>query len=70
MGLVQDRELNVVGSLMYQRQDFETAVRLLTEDRLTLRPLITHHVPLTAYLEAYETVESSQDAMKVMIDVA
>jgi L-iditol 2-dehydrogenase len=70
MGLVQDRELNVVGSLMYQRQDFETAVRLLTEDRLSLKPLITHHVPLTAYLEAYETVESSKDAMKVMIDVA
>ncbi len=69
VGLVQDRELNVVGSLMYQREDFETAVRLLAEDRLTLEPLITHHVPFAGYLGAYEDIVSGTDAMKVMIDV-
>ncbi len=70
VGLVQDRELNVVGSLMYQREDFETAVRLLAEGRLTLAPLITHHVPFAGYLGAYEDIVSGKDAMKVMIDVA
>ena len=70
VGLVQDRELNVVGSLMYQREDFETAVRLLAEGRLMLEPLITHHVPFDGYLGAYEDIVSGKDAMKVMIDVA
>lgn len=70
VGLVQDRELNVVGSLMYQREDFETAVRLLTEGRMMLKPLITHHVPFARYLDAYENVVTGKDAMKVMIDVS
>lgn len=70
VGLVQDRELDVLGSLMYQREDFETAVRLVAEKRLALKPLITHHVPLVRYLDAYETAVSGNEAMKVMIDVA
>ncbi|TVR87462.1 MAG: alcohol dehydrogenase [Trueperaceae bacterium] len=70
VGLVQDRELNVVGSLMYQRDDFEVAVRLLAEGQLLLQPLITHHVPFARYLDAYENVVSGNDAMKVMIDVS
>ena len=70
VGLVQDRELNVVGSLMYQRHDFDTAVRLLTEDRLRLKPLITQHFPLASYLDAYEKIVSSNDTLKVMIDVS
>ena len=69
-GLVQDRELDVVGSLMYQRPDFETAVRLLAEERLALKPLITHHYPFETYLDAYQHIVSGHDTMKVMIDVS
>lgn len=70
VGLIQDRELNLVGSLMYQREDFEVAVRLLSEGRVLLKPLITHHVPFARYLDAYENVVTGSDALKVMIDVA
>jgi len=68
IGLVQDRELNVVGTLMYQRRDYETAIRLIDEKRVDLEKLITDRFPFEDYLPAYQYIEGAKDrAMKVMI---
>jgi len=70
VGLIQDRELSLIGTLMYQRADYERAIALLGADRLRLEPLITHHFPFERYLEAYQTIEAARgDSMKVMIDL-
>jgi L-iditol 2-dehydrogenase len=45
MGLVQDRELTVIGTLMYQKPDYERAIHLVAENRLALSGLITHRFP-------------------------
>jgi L-iditol 2-dehydrogenase len=69
LGLVQDRELSLVGTLMYQKGDYERAIELVAEDKLCLDKLITHRFAFEAYLEAYETIEASQGHyMKVMIE--
>jgi L-iditol 2-dehydrogenase len=71
LGLVQDRELSLVGTLMYQRSDYEKAIDLVSRDLLRLDVLVTNHFPFTQYLKAYHTIEAAQgNIMKVMIDLA
>jgi L-iditol 2-dehydrogenase len=71
LGLVQDRELNLRGTLMYQRRDYLRAVDLIAARRVTVAPLMSAHFPLQEYPRAYEFLDSARDkAMKVFIDVA
>lgn len=70
LGLVQDRELSLVGTLMYQKADFEKAVELIAAGKMCLDDLVTHRFPFGQYLEAYHTIEESNgEYMKVMIDL-
>jgi L-iditol 2-dehydrogenase len=70
LGLVQDRELSLVGTLMYQKTDYEKAIELIEHGLVNLDPLITHRFPFEQYLEAYHTIEASEGRyMKVMIDL-
>jgi L-iditol 2-dehydrogenase len=66
--LVQNRELTLVGTQMYQRADYEQAIQLIAEGHLHLETLITNHFKFTDYPAAYDYIEANQDkAMKVMI---
>ena len=68
LGLVQDRELSLIGTLMYQDKDYRTAVSLLEAGKIALKPLITDRYPFESYLEAYRHIESARDrVMKVMV---
>lgn len=70
LGLVQDRELSLVGTLMYQNADYETAIELIRSGKMRLDPLITHRFKFESYLKAYHTIEESQGKyMKVMIEL-
>jgi L-iditol 2-dehydrogenase len=70
LGLVQDRELNLRGTLMYQRADYEQAVALIASGVLKTQPLFSKHFPMDDYLAAYEFIEAQRDqTMKVFIDV-
>jgi L-iditol 2-dehydrogenase len=68
MGLVQDRELNLVGSLMYQREDYKRAIELVAAAKLHLEPMVTHRFPFREYPAAYRAIEDAHgNSMKVMI---
>jgi L-iditol 2-dehydrogenase len=70
LGLVQDRELELRGTLMYQKPDYDKAIELIDEGKIKLDDLITHRFPFAHYLEAYETIEASNGRyMKVMIEL-
>lgn len=70
LGLVQDRELSLVGTLMYQKKDYLRAIELAAGEKLCLNPMITHRFNFEDYLKAYEAIESSGGRyMKVMIDL-
>jgi len=70
LGLVQDRELNIIGSLMYQKADFEKAVELVASKKINLEHLITHRFHFNQYMEAYQTIDESQGKfIKVMIEL-
>jgi L-iditol 2-dehydrogenase len=71
LGLVQDRELSLIGTLMYQKHDYETAIDLANAGKLMLEPLVTDRFSFQSYLDAYRYIDTAKDrAMKVMIAVS
>jgi len=70
LGLVQDRELSILGTLMYQKRDYQKAIALIEAGKLTLDPLVTHRFEFKRYLDAYQAIETSGGRyMKVMIEL-
>lgn len=71
LATVQDRELNLRGTLMYQRPDYERAVELIASGGIITEPLVSKHFSLDDYIEAYRFIDQFGDkSMKVVIDVA
>jgi L-iditol 2-dehydrogenase len=71
LSTVQDRELNLRGTLMYKRPDYERAVELIASGAIITEPLISKHYSLDDYIEAYHFIDKFGDkSMKVVIDVA
>jgi L-iditol 2-dehydrogenase len=70
LGLVQDRELSLVGTLMYQKVDYERAITLASGGKMRLDEMITHRFPFDRYLDAYQAIEASKgEYLKVMIEL-
>ncbi|MEZ0536669.1 zinc-binding dehydrogenase [Caldicellulosiruptoraceae bacterium PP1] len=70
MGLVQDRELRLYGTLMYKKEDYITAIELVENGKINLKTLITNHFTFKDYLKAYEFIDNMKDkVMKVMVDI-
>lgn len=67
--LVQDREIAVLGSLMYVREDVLRAIRLLADGALTADELVTAVFPLEQAGEAY-AASVRPDQVKVLIRIA
>ncbi len=63
------RELRLLGARVYQRTDFEEAVRLVAADAVPTDALISDIVPLDAVQRAFETLETG-GALKLLVDVA
>lgn len=65
-----EHELNILGSLMYRHEDYETAVEMLSSGKIVTEPLITKSFPFEQYQEAYKFIlENGEKSMKVMIDL-
>lgn len=70
MGLVQDHELSLIGTAMYRKEDWLEAIRLVSEKKIHLDSLITHHIAFSDYEKAYQLIDQEKDkAMKVIIDM-
>ena len=50
LGLVQDRELSLIGTLMYQKKDYERAIELVSNGKLHLDQMVTHRFAFEDYL--------------------
>jgi L-iditol 2-dehydrogenase len=69
IGLVQDKELRLIGTLMYQKADYLTAIEMIRSGAVNLDPLITTHFSFPDYARAYKYIEEYGDhSMKVLID--
>ncbi len=70
LGLIQDRELTLRGTLMYKKEDYLAAVAAIADGRIATEPLLGRHFELKNYLQAYRYIEQAgSGAMKVFIDL-
>ncbi len=70
LGFVQDRELRLIGTLMYQTDDYIKAIEFVNTGKIKLEPLMTKHFPFGEYSKAYKFIDDKKDkVMKVFIDV-
>lgn len=70
LGLVQDHELNIQGTLMYQRRDYERAVEMIASGQIITGPLLSKHFALEDYAQAYAYINDQRDhCLKVFIDL-
>lgn len=63
------RELRILGARVYEREDFENAVRLVADGAIPADALITTIVPLDDVAAAFSTLEEGK-AMKILVDLA
>lgn len=70
LGFVQDRELTLIGTLMYKHEDYQKAVELIDSGKIITEPLDSKHFPFEKYLDAYKFINDQKDkSMKVFIDL-
>ena len=70
LGLVQDRELSLIGTLMYKYEDYLNAVELIDKGKVKTDPLFSKHFPFAEYAQAYNYIDNQRDkTMKVFIDL-
>lgn len=56
--------------MMYRHDDYIDAIRLVTEKKVQLKPLISKTFPFKEYLKAYQYIDSNRETtMKVIINV-
>ena len=56
--------------MMYKHENYEEAVRLISEGKIKTEPLLTRHFPFEQYLDAYKyIVKQGDETMKVMINL-
>lgn len=66
-----EHELQVIGTSIYQKEDFEEAIELLAEKQVDPEPMITHRFPVERVSEAF-ALTSTPDAefVKVLVRVS
>jgi L-iditol 2-dehydrogenase len=70
MGIVQDRELKLVGSLMYRMADFTEARDLIASGRAPIEPLISARYPLEQIAAAMQAIDEHPERnVKTMIHI-
>ena len=70
LAVLNDHELELNTSMMYRHEDYVDAIRLVSEGKVQLRPLMSRHFAFRDYLEAYQYIDENREmTMKVIIDV-
>ncbi len=70
MGLVQDRELTISGTLMYRREDFIDAIEFVSGGKILLKKIISDEFSFKDYIKAYQYIENNRKkVMKVLVSL-
>ncbi len=62
------KELKLIGARVYEPEDYETAIDLITKNELPFAELITDVQPLSKIQNAFEQNDLNPNGMKVMLD--
>lgn len=62
------KELQLIGARVYEAEDYEQAIALITENQLPFEAMITAVQPLTQIQNVFENIDKNPDGMKVLLD--
>ena len=66
--LIQRQQIDVLGVMMYLKEDFFTAAKFLAEGKVKTTGIVTKHYDVKQFKEAYEYIDANAlDVMKVML---
>jgi L-iditol 2-dehydrogenase len=70
LAVLNDHELDLNTTMMYRHEDYIDAIRMVSEGRIKLRPLMTKTFGFREYKKAYEFIDENRETcMKILIDV-
>jgi 2-desacetyl-2-hydroxyethyl bacteriochlorophyllide A dehydrogenase len=64
---VTANEIRVQGDYSYTKKEFASSVKLVSANKINLKPMITHIFPLNEIVNGFKVFEKKKDAMKVII---
>ncbi len=70
LAVLNDKELELNSSMMYRHEDFLEAIKLTSEKKVSLKPLMSKHFAFRDFKKAYEYIDANREGtMKVFIDI-
>ncbi|WP_025761198.1 zinc-dependent alcohol dehydrogenase [Dyadobacter tibetensis] len=61
------KELRLIGARVYEKEDYEEAIQLITENELAFEKLITEVLPLDSIQEAFESIDRNPAGIKTLL---
>ncbi|SDE42229.1 2-desacetyl-2-hydroxyethyl bacteriochlorophyllide A dehydrogenase [Pricia antarctica] len=62
------KELKLIGARVYEKEDYEKAIALITANELPFEEMITDVQPLSNIQQVFENIDKNPDGMKVLMD--
>ncbi|RKN80926.1 zinc-dependent alcohol dehydrogenase [Ulvibacterium marinum] len=62
------KELKLIGARVYEKEDYEKAIALITANELPFEEMITDVQPLSNIQQVFENIDNNPDGMKVLMD--
>lgn len=62
------KELKLIGARVYEKEDYEKAIRLITANELPFNEMITDVQPLKNIQTVFENIDKNPDGLKVLMD--
>ncbi len=62
------KELKLIGARVYEKEDYEKAIALITANELPFEEMITDVQPLSSIQQVFENIDNNPDGMKVLMD--
>jgi len=70
LAVLNDHELDLNTTMMYRHEDYVTAIEMVSNGKIRLKPLMSRVFPFGRYKQAYEFIEANREtSMKILIDV-
>lgn len=62
------KELKLIGARVYEKEDYEKSIELITVNKLPFENMITDVQPLSNIQKVFENIDNNPDGMKVLMD--
>ncbi|MDO6761331.1 alcohol dehydrogenase catalytic domain-containing protein [Tamlana sp. 2_MG-2023] len=62
------KELSLIGARVYEKEDYEKSIELITANELPFEDMITDVQPLSNIQQVFENIDNNPDGLKVLMD--